>query len=122
MVRRVAGLRQPKLTHEGTEAETRGGRVGVHPGAFILGAAEFIGVTSVTVKYCTLGPVNVLHYQRHSQKRKSDSPCPKSYNLWPWAGRASEHLQNQGFPQFVLGGVFGQGDSEGQTLRQGLDS
>ncbi len=31
-------------------------------------------------------------------------------NLWPWAERASEHPQNQGFPQPAPGGVFGHGE------------
>src|SRR5438132_10705421 len=31
-----------------------------------------------------------------------------NFNLWPRVGRASERLQNQGFPQAVPGGVFGQ--------------
>jgi hypothetical protein len=42
-----------------------------------------------------------------------------NYNLWPWVGRASEPLQNQGFPQPVPGGVFGQGHCESWALRQG---
>ena len=32
-----------------------------------------------------------------------------NYDLWPWVGRASEPLQNQGVQQTVSGEVFSQG-------------
>jgi len=45
------------------------------------------------------------------QKTIAGDATAINYNLWPWVGRASEPLQNQGFQHAVPGGVFGQGRS-----------